>query len=250
DIVRGETRGEAMLAHSPGMHLGPLQCGHVLCSFPSRQRFSAISPHRRSPSDQMSHPRASPARFILRLPHPVEPLARDAVLSQKDPQLGRMFLDVAQGVQLEHEKAHRLPSHPGESNPAPRLLVRRRAPCTACRSRRAVHFPAYRWPRQTAATEQCAMSSPSSVQPYRFHLCSTFLTDPHQSGKKTSSSKLSRNAETSRRSGGAVLLSSCASSSESLCEAGKSRSTAARASVGCAHRRAQRCRTVHSDRPR
>ncbi len=31
-----------MLAHAPGMHLGPFQCGHVLYSFPSRQRFSTI----------------------------------------------------------------------------------------------------------------------------------------------------------------------------------------------------------------
>src|SRR6266566_2987878 len=54
-----------------------------------------------------------------------------------------------------------------------------------------------------------------------FLLCSSFLTDYHQSGNKTSSLRLSRNAETSRRSGGAVLLSLCASSSESLCEAGK-----------------------------
>src|SRR5215472_13500362 len=34
-----------MLAHAPGMHLGPLQCGHVLCSFPSRQRFSTVFTH-------------------------------------------------------------------------------------------------------------------------------------------------------------------------------------------------------------
>src|ERR1051326_2524234 len=61
--------------------------------------------------------------FILRLPDPVERLARDAVLSQKEAQLGRMFLDVAQGVQLELEKAHRLPPPPGESNLAVGLLV-------------------------------------------------------------------------------------------------------------------------------
>src|SRR6266516_1766115 len=48
---------------------------------------------------------------------------------------------------------------------------------TACWGRRAGHFPAYRWPRQTAATEQCGMSSPSGVQPYRFLLCSSFLTE-------------------------------------------------------------------------
>src|SRR5947207_11919132 len=37
---------------------------------------------------------------------------------------------------------------------------------TACWGRRAGHFPACRWPRRTAATEQCATSSPSGVQPY------------------------------------------------------------------------------------
>ena len=85
--------------------------------------LSAVSPHQRLQSDQISYPRASEARFILRLPHPVESLARDAVLSQKEAQLGRMFLDVAQGVHLELEKAHRLPPPPGESNLAVRLLV-------------------------------------------------------------------------------------------------------------------------------
>ncbi len=85
--------------------------------------LSAVSPHHRLQSDQISYPRASEVRFILRLPDPVERLARDAVLSQKEAQLGRMFLDVAQGVQLELEKAHRLPPPPGESNLAVRLLV-------------------------------------------------------------------------------------------------------------------------------
>ncbi len=85
--------------------------------------LSAVSPHRRSQLNQISHPRASEALFILRLPNPVERLARDAVLSQKEAQLGRMFLDVAQGVQLELEKAHRLPPPPGESNLAVSLLV-------------------------------------------------------------------------------------------------------------------------------
>jgi hypothetical protein len=67
--------------------------------------------------------RASVARFLLRSRDPVERLARDAVLSQKEAQLGRMFLHVAQGVQLELEKAHRLPPPPGESHLALRLLV-------------------------------------------------------------------------------------------------------------------------------
>ena len=69
-------------------------------------------------------PRArKPARSILRLPDPVESLAWDTVLSQKEAQLGRMFLHVAQGVQLELEKAHRLPPSPGESHLALRLLT-------------------------------------------------------------------------------------------------------------------------------
>jgi hypothetical protein len=55
----------------------------------------------RSRSDRISHPRASEARFLLRLPNPVERLAWDAVLSKKEAQLGRMFLDVAHGVQQE-----------------------------------------------------------------------------------------------------------------------------------------------------
>ncbi len=45
--------------------------------------------------------RASAARFLLRSPDPVERLAWDAVLSEKEAQLGRMFLHVAHGVQLE-----------------------------------------------------------------------------------------------------------------------------------------------------
>jgi hypothetical protein len=85
--------------------------------------LSAVSPHHRLQSDQISYPRASEARFILRSPDPVERLARDIVLSQKEAQLGRMFLDVAHGVQLELEKAHRLPPPPGESNLALCLLV-------------------------------------------------------------------------------------------------------------------------------
>jgi len=45
--------------------------------------------------------RASEARFILRSWDPVERLVRDAVPSEKEAQLGRMFLHVAHGVQLE-----------------------------------------------------------------------------------------------------------------------------------------------------
>ena len=90
---------------------------------PTKRAALRCFPHHRLQSDQISYPRASEARFILRLPDPVERLARDAVLSQKEAQLGRMFLDVTQGVQLELEKAHRLPPPPGESNLAVRLLV-------------------------------------------------------------------------------------------------------------------------------
>lgn len=67
--------------------------------------------------------RASVARFFLRSRHPVERLAWDAVLSQKEAQLGGMFLHVAQSVQLELEKTHRLPPSPGESHLALRLLI-------------------------------------------------------------------------------------------------------------------------------
>ncbi len=90
---------------------------------PTKRTALRCFPHHRLQSDQISYPRASEARFILRLPDPVESLARDSVLSQKEAQLGRMFLHVAQGVQLEFEKAHRLPPPPGESNLAVRLLV-------------------------------------------------------------------------------------------------------------------------------
>ncbi len=67
--------------------------------------------------------RASVARFLLRLRDPVERFVRDAVLSEKEAQLSRMLLDVAQGVQLEFEKAHRLPPPPRESHLALRLLI-------------------------------------------------------------------------------------------------------------------------------
>src|SRR5579859_6894592 len=68
----------------------------------------------------------STARFLLRSRDPVERLVRSAVLSQKEAQLGRMFLDVAQGVQLELEKAHRLPPPPRENHLALRLLIGQR----------------------------------------------------------------------------------------------------------------------------
>ena len=54
-------------------------------------------------------PRPSIARFLLRLPDPVERLVRDGVLSEKEAQLGRMFLDVAQIVELQLQKADGLP---------------------------------------------------------------------------------------------------------------------------------------------
>ena len=43
--------------------------------------------------------RASEACFLLRTQHPVERLVRDGVLPEKEAQLSRMFLHVAQGVQ-------------------------------------------------------------------------------------------------------------------------------------------------------
>ena len=45
--------------------------------------------------------RASETRCMLRLRNPVECLARDAVLSEKEAQSGRMFLHVAHGQQEE-----------------------------------------------------------------------------------------------------------------------------------------------------
>src|SRR5690349_13916851 len=94
----------------------------VPCSFPSRQR-SPLFPFTAGRSQIQFPPALKPPRFLFRLPDPVERLARDAVLSQKEAQLGRMFLHVAQGVQLELEKAHWLPPPPGESHLAVRLLV-------------------------------------------------------------------------------------------------------------------------------
>src|SRR5260370_855285 len=67
--------------------------------------------------------RASEARFLLRSRDPVERLARDAVLSEKEAQLGRMFLHVTHGVQLELYIAHRIFTGPGEMEQLVRLLV-------------------------------------------------------------------------------------------------------------------------------
>jgi hypothetical protein len=47
----------------------------------------------------LAPPSASEARFTLRSRDPVERLVRDAVLSEKEAQLGRMFLHVTHGVQ-------------------------------------------------------------------------------------------------------------------------------------------------------
>ena len=66
---------------------------------------------------------ASEARFILRSWDPVERLARDAVLSEKEAQLGRMFLHVTHGVQLELPIAYRIFTVPGEMERLARLLV-------------------------------------------------------------------------------------------------------------------------------
>jgi hypothetical protein len=48
---------------------------------------------------RMGKNRASEACFLLRTQNPVERLVRDGVLSEKEAQLSRMFLHVAQGVQ-------------------------------------------------------------------------------------------------------------------------------------------------------
>jgi len=48
--------------------------------------LSAGSPHHRSHSDPIDHPRASEARFLLRSRDPVKRLVRDAVLSEKKAQ--------------------------------------------------------------------------------------------------------------------------------------------------------------------
>jgi hypothetical protein len=46
------------------------------------------------------------ARIILRSWNPVEVLVGDAVLSEKEAQLGCMFLDVAHIVELQLQIAH------------------------------------------------------------------------------------------------------------------------------------------------
>ena len=67
--------------------------------------------------------RTSETRSILRSWDPVERLVRDAVPPEKEAQLGRMFLDVAHGVQLELYIAHRIFTGPGEMEQLVRLLV-------------------------------------------------------------------------------------------------------------------------------
>jgi hypothetical protein len=67
--------------------------------------------------------RASEARCILRSRDPVECLAWDAVPSEKEAQLGRMFLHVTHGVQEQLEIAHLLSPGPGESDLLVRFLV-------------------------------------------------------------------------------------------------------------------------------
>jgi hypothetical protein len=49
------------------------------------------------------------ARVTLRSRDPVEVRIRDGVLSEKEAQLGRMFLDVAHIVELQLQKADGLP---------------------------------------------------------------------------------------------------------------------------------------------
>ena len=64
-----------------------------------------------------------PARFLLRSWDPVEHLARDAVLSEKEAQLGRMFLDVTHGVQQKLSIADRMFTVPGKMERLVRLFV-------------------------------------------------------------------------------------------------------------------------------
>ena len=59
--------------------------------------------------------RASEVCFLLRTQHPVDRVARDGVLSEKETQLCRMFLYVAQRVQQEFEIAQRHASGPLKS---------------------------------------------------------------------------------------------------------------------------------------
>ncbi len=52
---------------------------------------------------------ASEACFLLRSHDPVDRLVGDGVLSQKETQLGRMFLHVTQIIELQLQEAERLP---------------------------------------------------------------------------------------------------------------------------------------------
>ncbi len=63
------------------------------------------------------------ARFLLRPRNPVKCLVWDGVLSEKEAQLGRMFLHVTHAVQLELEKAQGISSLTGERDLAARSLV-------------------------------------------------------------------------------------------------------------------------------
>src|SRR5258705_7195032 len=61
---------------------------------------------------------------------------------------------------------------------------------TACWDRPPRRVSACRSPRRTAATERCAMSSPSIVQPYRFFLFASLLTDYHEESADVDSTGL------------------------------------------------------------
>jgi hypothetical protein len=54
-------------------------------------------------------PRLVAARITLRSRDPVEVRVRDGMLSEKESQLGRMFLDVAQIVEVQLQNADGLP---------------------------------------------------------------------------------------------------------------------------------------------
>src|SRR5260370_40572977 len=68
----------------------------------------------------------SATRFTLRSRDPVERLVRDAVLSEKEAQLGCMFLHVAHAVQLQLQEADGLPPRPRVGDALGRSLVRQR----------------------------------------------------------------------------------------------------------------------------
>jgi hypothetical protein len=80
---------------------GVSSCSTSTPSEPSRS-ICLLRWNTRRPDDHATRASAnSAARFILRSHDPVERLVRDAVLSEKEAQLGRMFRHVTHSVQQE-----------------------------------------------------------------------------------------------------------------------------------------------------